>query len=206
MSYNILTVQGQKPALNGVVNVDSADLGGFASATDTEYFGVDGSGDPKNVDITTSTGLLVVYSMRIIYEGWGGSSAQSINNPIYWRRQSAIEYIDATYCAVGAASSGPKWATNLTLQPGKYVCIATLGAAPSSQAATLGVRMRDETAGAYVGPHFLKGGGHNADSFYSLINVSSASTFSWYMTSMSGTFSLMPAAKHLGSRIVVFKI
>lgn len=202
MSHNLLKVSGQSPNRLSQNVLNSTNLGGFASSVTNAFFGVDGSGNPKNVSLPAGEGITVVYSAVIIATGWGGSSSYSVNTDLQWRRLSATEYINSTYVSV----AGGTWADTVSVNAGSYIFIATHPAASSSDTNTLSVRLYNNTSGSFIGPTFKKGGGKGADVCFNVVTLSGTSDIRWRVTALSGSWSLPNAATHRGLRILIFKV
>ena len=199
MSHNTLTVADQKPSLDGLIDLGSTNLGGFASANNTEYFGIDGAGDPKNVTISASTGFTPVYGMQIRGTGWGGSSTYSVGSYLSFRRNSAPdEYINSSYCAVGFFGQAPSyttWGNYVELQPGKYFLNWNTGFAPSSASDFADIRLKNMDSGTYEGPFFRRGEGRNMGAYYVICDVTSAAKYAFEITAKSGTITIVTAAE-----------
>ena len=202
MSHNLLKVAGQSPSRLSQNVLNSTNLGGFTSSVTNAFFGVDGSGNPKNVSLPAGEGITVVYSAVMIGTGWGGTSTYSVNTDLQWRKASATEYVNSSYANI----SGGTWADTISVNAGTYVFIATHPASSSTDSNTLGVRLYNNTAGSYIGPTFQKGGGKGADVCFNVATLSSTSDIRWRVVSISGSWSLPNAATHRGLRILIFKV
>ena len=202
MSHNLLKVSGQSPNRLSQNVLNSTNLGGFASSVTNAFFGVDGSGNPKNVSLPTAEGITVVYSAVMIVTGWGGSASYSVGTDLQWRRASATEYVNSSYASV----SGGTWADTVSLNAGSYIMIATHPAASSSSSNTLSIRVYNDSSGSYIGPTFQKGGGKGADVCFNVVTLAGTSDIKWRVTALSGSWSLPNAATHRGLRILILKV
>ena len=197
MSHNVLKVADQNPNLQGVIDLATNDLGGFATPNDANYLGVDNSGDPKNSTVSVANPLTPVYGMQVVNTGWGGNSTYSVGSYLAFRRASATEYINSSYCAVGyfGYPGHTTWGDYVQLQPGKYFLIWNTGFAGNSTSDYADVRLKNITSGTHVGPTFKRGQGKNSGSYYVIADVDSASNFAFEIIAKSGTLSLSQAAE-----------
>tara|TARA_A100001201_G_scaffold108854_1_gene93126 strand:- start:73 stop:699 length:627 start_codon:yes stop_codon:yes gene_type:complete len=208
MSYNVSTINSQKPSITGDILLGLINLGGFTSSTSSAFLGVDASGNPKEVSTAGFLSLDVVYSIFIRADTWSGSGSASVGYRLEWRRQSGQEYVNSTYASTSYAGypTYTTWSNQITLESGNYILHASMPYSSSSISDEMHIRLRNETASSDLGHYMMIGDGRSANTLQSYINLSAQSVLSWQVTALSGSWTIPDSTTHSGCHIIIIKV
>ena len=207
MSHNQISLAGESSNRAGTITLPTTKLGGFSTVSDANYFGLDGAGNPKAIQITTS--IDIVASSQGFPSSYSGTfPTLAAGSRMEWRRSSSAEYVNTSY-AEFSYSGAPGYVVlgnQITLQAGNYLTHVAWPADTSSASNELHLRLKNETDSTYVGPHHMLGGGRSPNAMNAYVSISSAKLFSWQVTSVSGSWQTGLAAAHHGFSLFIVRI